>query len=357
MTTSPKKFLILQLRAMGDVLISTTLCETLKKNFPGATVDMVVYPYTASVLDNNPFIDELFILPETVKEKGISAIWHFLKTARKKKYDYCINVLGIPKSTWLGCFAGAKHMIARQKSSFYAKLNSIQVTPDPNFLKALPVSCSVKNRLELLTPIFDFSPQWVSDYKIYLSIAEKKFAADFLRHHAIDTTKPVFFVAPIGHRQWPTDYWKTLLNHFITHYHATLIASPAPGELEKTKALRETLCKPEALIINETGKLRDSAALMSQTQAFMGNDGGASHLAIGLDIPSLTIYCPRIDYRDWSPVGNPRHVTLTVQDALGLSENEYDALLREKSREELMALYPTMTTEMVVAKLENLLRA
>ena len=55
-----KKFLIIQLFSNGDCLYATVLARQLKNDFPGCHVTWAVAPFCASILDNNPFIDELW---------------------------------------------------------------------------------------------------------------------------------------------------------------------------------------------------------------------------------------------------------------------------------------------------------
>ena len=56
------KFLVIQTRDIGDVMLSTALCNTLKKNYSAATVDMLTMDFSTGVVEGNPFIDEILVL-------------------------------------------------------------------------------------------------------------------------------------------------------------------------------------------------------------------------------------------------------------------------------------------------------
>jgi len=54
------KILVVQQKMIGDVLTSTVICESLKKEYPDSTVDYLVYSNAKPVIKNNPFFDNIF---------------------------------------------------------------------------------------------------------------------------------------------------------------------------------------------------------------------------------------------------------------------------------------------------------
>jgi len=63
------KVLVIQIKMIGDVLASTVICETIKKNLPGAKVHYLIQKNTFPVVDNNPFIDKVLFV-EAQEHKG-----------------------------------------------------------------------------------------------------------------------------------------------------------------------------------------------------------------------------------------------------------------------------------------------
>lgn len=55
------KILVIQQKMIGDVLISSIICNNLKNEFPNSVVDYMVYDYTQPVLENNPNIDNSIV--------------------------------------------------------------------------------------------------------------------------------------------------------------------------------------------------------------------------------------------------------------------------------------------------------
>ena len=190
-----QRFLVIQLRQIGDVLISTTLCETLKRNYPDAQVDYAVYPYTAAVVENNPFIDHLILIPNGMRNYAIYNLLKTIALMRKQHYDYAIELLNTPKSIWLGKLSRAKTVIGQKSNKWRAQQYDIQVTYDDNFLADDPACISVKNRLCLLEPI-DKKLTFYTRYQLFLTAQEITQARNSLQQRGINFNTPIFFFSP-----------------------------------------------------------------------------------------------------------------------------------------------------------------
>jgi len=65
-----KRFLIGQLERFGDCLLVTTVAKQIKKDFPGSHITWAVRPSYKSILELNPFIDEIWEFNEGSREEG-----------------------------------------------------------------------------------------------------------------------------------------------------------------------------------------------------------------------------------------------------------------------------------------------
>ena len=75
------KILIINLDAMGDVLMTTAQLPLLKKKFPESTIFWITSPIASPLLFNNPLIDKVF----SCKVESISILQNI-------KFDYVLNV-------------------------------------------------------------------------------------------------------------------------------------------------------------------------------------------------------------------------------------------------------------------------
>lgn len=63
-----KKILVIKLRHIGDVLLTTPVFKALKENFPDSFVATLVNKGTEDVLENNPYLDEIITYDRSIKE-------------------------------------------------------------------------------------------------------------------------------------------------------------------------------------------------------------------------------------------------------------------------------------------------
>ncbi|MBD3410801.1 MAG: lipopolysaccharide heptosyltransferase family protein [Ignavibacteriales bacterium] len=75
------QILIVNLDAMGDVLMTTAQLPGLKRKFPESTIHWITLPVAAPLLANNPLVDRVY--PYTFESLSI---------LRAMKYDYAMNV-------------------------------------------------------------------------------------------------------------------------------------------------------------------------------------------------------------------------------------------------------------------------
>ncbi len=55
------KILVIQQKVIGDVLISSIICNNLKTEYPDAQIDYIIYDYTFGVVENNPNINNFIM--------------------------------------------------------------------------------------------------------------------------------------------------------------------------------------------------------------------------------------------------------------------------------------------------------
>ena len=58
------RILVVALRRLGDVLLTTPLIRSLKRAWPDATIDVLVFRGTEGIVESNPDIGAVLTLPE-----------------------------------------------------------------------------------------------------------------------------------------------------------------------------------------------------------------------------------------------------------------------------------------------------
>ncbi|MCI0481238.1 MAG: hypothetical protein L0213_06600, partial [Candidatus Dadabacteria bacterium] len=105
-----RRILIIQYKPFGDVLLNTAYLPALRRKFPGAVIDFLVQRPYSTILEDNPYIDNLILME---KRKGRTPAYYYerIRTiirVRRLKYDTVIDQIRGPGSAQITFFSGAK---------------------------------------------------------------------------------------------------------------------------------------------------------------------------------------------------------------------------------------------------------
>ena len=295
------KLLVIQQKMIGDVLITSILCNNLRKAYPNAQIDYMVYKSTSAILDGNKAISNLILF----EEKYRSSKWEFLKfliKIRKTKYDIVIDAYTKIESFLPVIFSGAK-----TKISFYKKYRSLIFNKlvEKSQIPTSNLGLIIEQRLSLLKPLnlnitIDNFPV------IYVSEEEEIFAKNIFQKNAVNSSEKTLMLSIIGSsndKTYPAEYMVKLIETLINKYQVNILFNYLPSQIKLADEIFK-LCSKAAqskIYFNVLGKnIREFIAIMNQCDAIIGNDGGAINIAKALNKPSFTIFSPWIDKKGWA---------------------------------------------------------
>ncbi len=143
------KILVIQQKMIGDVLVSSVLCEHLKNHIPLCQVHYMVNDHTVAVVAENPFIDKIVVFKKDYRDSK-KEFYRFLKTISKENYDAVIDIYGKIESNLVTIFSGSKTKIAYPK--WYSKILFTHTIPlQPR--TAGRTGITMDDRLGLLSPL------------------------------------------------------------------------------------------------------------------------------------------------------------------------------------------------------------
>src|SRR5690348_647841 len=96
------RILVIAMRRLGDVLLTTPLVRSLKRGLPGARVDLLVFKGTEGMLAGNPDVDAV----TTVATRPTPAETYALIRSLWRKYDLAISTQTGDRPTFLAFVAG-----------------------------------------------------------------------------------------------------------------------------------------------------------------------------------------------------------------------------------------------------------
>ncbi|MBM4172232.1 MAG: glycosyltransferase family 9 protein [Ignavibacteria bacterium] len=101
-----KKILIIKLRGIGDVVLSTIVLDNLKYEFPSAQIDYISDKPSKAFLENLSFITNVYTYPRKLSKK-LKLFWDI----RKNRYDLVFDFFSNPSTAQITFLSGAKYKI------------------------------------------------------------------------------------------------------------------------------------------------------------------------------------------------------------------------------------------------------
>ncbi|MEI6857719.1 glycosyltransferase family 9 protein [Psychrilyobacter sp.] len=310
-----KKILIVRFKQIGDSLLVTPICESLRKTYPDARIDYVVYDHIAPLFEGHPAIDNVISITKDERKNPFKYVAKVWKVTRLK-YDIIIDIMSTPKSELFTLFGrSAEYRIGRWKPKRgYTYTHSIR---EPKVSKD-----KVDKFLHMLKPLEEggVKIKYDTTYRVVLTDNEKNMMKDRVIQAGVDFNKPVFAFAINSRRPekiWNPENMKKLITTILDKYDAQGIFYYSPAEKEFAKDMHRELEMRSDIFSNITTKsIKELAMLLSNCDMFIGNDGGPRHIAQGLDIPSFAVFSPRAEKKEWLSNANDRHRGIEPDDII-----------------------------------------
>lgn len=301
---------------IGDVLVSSILCNNLKKAYPDSEIHYMVYASTTPVLEGNSNIDKIVLFTEDYRKSKI-ALFKFVISLRKENYDIIIDAYSKLESWLAVLLSNAKQTISYKKvgrTFLYTDNVERKKHAETN------LGLAIEHRLSLLTPLdlkIDIDPV----PKLYVTDTDREFADSLFQKYEISNKKSILMVAVTGSeilKTYPEEYMAKVVDFIADNYDVNILFNYNPvlkGNAESIYKQCKSSTK-EKIFFDAYGKsLREYIAIMNASDLIMGNDGGAINMAKALDKPSFTIFSPWIPKELWGTFEDGKlHVSVHLND-------------------------------------------
>jgi lipopolysaccharide heptosyltransferase I len=314
------KILILRLSAVGDVLRTLPAVMALKEYFPSSHIAWVVEEPSKTLLESQPEVDQVILLPRKRWTEGLKSIgktWktfkemgQFILELRKQRFDLVLDFHGIIKSGMISFFSGSPKRIGYDRKSskegnFLFSNVKVQLPNKKisryqrNFALLKGVGLEVKDfNTRLHVPQRD---------KVYIEAFFNRLNPPLRRPsvaiHAGTNPKALF-------KKWMPDHYAQLADRLIRELNATVIFTWGPGELGSVEAIRKEMTE-QSVLGPETESLTQLGELFKHCDLYLGGDTGPMHIASLMGTPVLVIYGPT-DPVFHEPLGRHRKVMKDV---------------------------------------------
>ena len=337
------KILVVRFKQIGDSILASPICNSLKQTFPDAEIDYVLYEHVAPLFKNHEYIDNVITISKKEQKNWFKYLAKVWKVTRKK-YDIIIDIMSTPKSEMFTLFGmGAKYRIGRtKKGRGYTYTHKIDEPTD--------AKNKVDKFLRMLKPLEEeYKIVYDPNFTITITPEEKAYLREKMVKAGVDFSKPVFACAVttrVPFKIYPIDCMVKVINTLLDDLKdIQILFYYSPDQKPFIKDVHENMLGNNKRVFSniETASIRELAMLLDNCDLYFGNEGGPRHLAQALDIPSFAIYFPESDKKEWLPYTNDKHQ--------GVISSEMADSFEGMTRDEI---YRLITPEYVVEQVEDL---
>lgn len=320
-----KKVLIIRFRRVGDAVLTSSICTSLKQSIPNVEIHYVLNDSIAPLFEHHPDIDKLITFNHDETHSFFTYVKKVRRIMKEGNYDIIIDARTTMSTMYFSLFSlGSKYRIGKKKK--YSVAYNYLVN---NFYRG--DMDNVQLLLKLLNPLEkEFDIKKDPNFKLYCTDEEASSFLEYMISKGINPENPVIVCAVtsrIENKIWNREKMKETLTRILSDYPGVQLVFNYGGEKEKKYAVelyKEMASHPRIFIDVEAKNLRELAALFTNVSFFFGNEGGPRHISQAFDVPSFAIYPPNTSKGEWLPNKSDRFGGIEPKDVdpiIALDEN------------------------------------
>jgi len=274
------RLLFLRPRFRGDVLLASAVPRLVKRDFPGARVDLLTEPASAVIAQGEPEWDEVISLPR----KGFCGWWQAVRRMRRNNYDAVCDLFGNPRTAQLAWVSGARFKLGLRVTGwgvfFHRHTRPDRAGVRPAWESNFDILRSL-NMKDLTSP-----PRWVvqpqDEAWVKAFLAERKAKPGKILGLFPGATHPA--------KRWPLMNFVEVARRAAREFglRGVFVFGPLEQELrqEYVRAVGKYFLSAEDLT---PGQL---AALWSACAVVVSNDAFPMHLGPAVGTPTIGVFGP-----------------------------------------------------------------
>jgi len=295
-----KRVLVVKLRHLGDVLLTTPFFSVLKKRLPHAEIDAYVYKEAAPMLEEHPAIREILKYDRAWKKSGwmqrLSREAAILLEIRRRRYDLVLNLTEGDRGAMVARVSGAKIRAGVDPRKVYTHVAKSCPTPRH----------TVERQLDLLRRIGIFPES--EERELFWKIPS---AAEEAMRKKVPWERFIL-VHPAARwrfKCWPEEKMRQVAQHFLEKGEK-LVFTAGPDSVEREMVERIVRGLD---VCNLAGQLslQELGALIQRATLLLCVDSVPFHMASALKRPVVALFGPTSEV-NWGPWRNP-HACLITQ--------------------------------------------
>jgi heptosyltransferase-1 len=283
----PRSILLIRLRRIGDIVLTTPALGVLRAAFPEASLTYVVEEPFRRLVEGHPDLDGALVLPVRMPA---SAFLRVLALLRRERYDAVIDFHGGPRAAWMtlatrapvriGYKTGAKGIVYNRRVPRVAACGAVHsVVNHVNLVKALTGAEAEIPPARLP----DAGPEErarVDELLAEVGLTGARFAA-------------VHIGAGNAFRDWDASNYAGLAERLFLESGAASLLVGGASDLAKEAEIRSLAKVPLASLAGRLN-LAELKEAIGRAALFVGPDSGPMHIASATGTPIVAIFGPTL---------------------------------------------------------------
>lgn len=284
---APRRILVIATRRIGDVLLVTPLLQSLRRAWPDAELDVLVFDGTRGILAGNPDVNRILCVPERPRLgqhlRLLANLW--------RRYDLAISTLPGDRPTLYAWLAG-KHRIGlllptadqawkRRLLNRWAPFDNID-THTVNMYLALADLLGIERHYDVT---LTWNAQQANHVRTLLPTGR----------YAVLHVYPKF-----AYKTWFAEGWPKLA-HWLSAQEVRVVLTGSADQ-DELKYIADLLPELPTDTLNLAGQLNfgEVASLLSEACVYVGPDTAVTHIAAATGVPTVALFGPSNPVK-WGP--------------------------------------------------------
>jgi heptosyltransferase-1 len=280
------KILLIRLRRIGDVVMTTPAVAVLRRALPRASLTYVVEKPFCRLVEGSPQLDRVIVVPPG---QGPAAFLGFIREIRRERYDAVLDFHGGPRASRIAWLSGARFKVGyelKYKGFIYdiqvprsrpeGRIHSVE--SHFNLIRILGIPVPEPAPELALPPAREEESRRIGNLWSNLGLTQKKVAI-------------LHIGAGNEFRDWGTENLSSLAGLLVREAGAKVVLVGAEGDRRRAAEIRSA--SPSA-IHNLSGELNliELREAIARAALFVGPDSGPMHIAATTRTPIVALFGP-----------------------------------------------------------------
>jgi heptosyltransferase-3 len=275
------RILVVTLQRLGDVLLTTPLIRSLRRAYPDARIDALVFAGTEGILAGNPDVADVITMPQ--RTSALASVALLAKLFRR--YDLAISTQPGDRPTLFAVLAGRRSAGMVEPHRFNGRIKRALLTHPVEVSRGVHRVREVLRLAEALGIAMDTT---------VVPPAAPSGEARARKSYAVVHVAPMF-----RYKQWTADGWRALAAG-LAERGLAIVATGGPDSTERRYLDEVWAPCPEVERLDGKLSWGELADTIRNADVFIGPDTAVTHLAAATGTSTVALYGPT-DPRLWGP--------------------------------------------------------